>query len=396
MKRMLLTGAILVFALGGAAGEVELPVHVSKLTLDGQIDGENIVFTLAMDAEVNRDDTILPLVVGDVAYLDGDFPRSTELVRDGNRYVLRYDRDRHERVSFTFASRAVKEGDWRRTSFEIPAASIRKLSVICDREDLEIRFPGALQVDAGQDQDGRKKVTAYLGTSRRFEVRWKPEVKRLEGDLVASCDANTIATAGVGALRLDTILTYRIIQGRLATMAIDLPDVNVTQVIGQDIQDWRIDRSDPDRPRLVIGLSRPREDTYRLKVESEMILPAFPCAFRLPVLVPRDVIRTSGFLLAGADSAIKLSAEKAGGLTQVDPAAFPTVQLEQSADRPRERPSRVTYAYQYANSPYTLDLAADDIVTSIAADARLVLSLRENELVWTAGIELDIKDAPAR
>ena len=396
MKRIMRLMAV-VLLLGAAGwGRKKDPMVISGLALEGKIEGENIVFALKFRAEVNEKGLILPLVIGDVAYLDGKLPRRSELLRHRDQYLLKFAGTGTHDIQFRFASRAIKDADWRRTGFSIPVASIRKLSVICDRDDLEVRFPGSLNVERQQTKDKKTQVTAYLGIASQFEVRWKPEVKKLDAELVVTCDANTITTASVGALRLDTVFTYRIIQGALNNLALELPNVNITQVRGADIQDWQIDKADPKKPRLLVRLGRPKEDIYRLHVESEMVLPEFPCKFDLPVLAPQDVIRTSGFLMIGTDSAIKLQIDKAAGLTQVDQAAFPNVALTGREARTRSRPSRSTYAYQYANTPYRLALNADDIVTSFAADNRLALLLADNELVLDASVQIEVKDAPAR
>ncbi len=375
---------------------------VSDLALNGEIEGENIVFELTFDLMGAGKDSLLPLVVGDVAYLDSKLPKGAEVVRSGDQYLLKSGRggmfsSGKQSVKFRFASRAIEEGDWRHTRFSIPSASIRRISVVCDRDDLEVRFPGALNIDRHKNSDERTQVTAHLGITDSFQVQWKPEVKKLDSELVVSCEANAIATASVGAMRLDTIFTYRVIQGVLKEMVLDLPDISVTQVTGDDIQGWRIDRSKPGNAQLIVALSRGKEDMYRLRVESEMVLPKFPSRSTLPVPAPRDVIRTSGFLLVGTDSAIKLQVAKASGLTQVDQAAFPSVTLGLAGGaNARTIPSRSMYAYQFASTPYTLEINADDIVTTFTTDSRLVLSLADNELTLDASVEIDVKDAPAR
>ena len=383
------------FLFGSGSMEKE-PVRISNLTLEGEIEGENIVFTLSFNAQVNRRGASMPLVVGDVAFLGGELPRKSTLKREENRYLLEFDSTGQRAVTFRFAGRAGKSEEWRHTGFTIPMASIRKLSVICDRDDLKVRFPGALSVERSKAEDGRTMASAFLGISDTFQVQWKPEVKKLAAELAVSCEANTIATASVGALRLDTVLTYRVIQGSLTELSLDLPPVNITQVTGPDIQNWRIDRSDPQHPRLQVALSRPKEDVYRFRIESEMILPAFPCKFDLPVMAPRNVIRSSGFLMVGADSAIKLGVDRLSGLTQIDQASFRPVLLGKEPAHKRPAPRRSAYAYQYAGMPYTLTLNADDVVTSFTADDRLVLSFENGELAFNASVEIDVKDAPAR
>lgn len=402
MKRTILAVVMAVAAFASqarAAGKVT----VTDLTLEGEIQGENVVFTLNFKADPEERGAILPVIVGDVAYVDGRLPGGSELYREGNQYLLKLKGGGFLGfgsgggwVNCKFASKAIKEGDWRRTQFSIPSATIRKISVVCDRDDLEIKFPDGLDVKRQKNKEGKMVVTAFLGTASTFEVVWKPEVKKLDAEAVVSCDANTLATASVGALRTDTVFTYRIIQGSVSKLSLTVPDgLNITQVRGEDIQDWKIDRTEKAQPKLQVTLSRPREEMYRLRVESEMVLSKFPCKFDLPVIAPEQVIRTSGFVMVGTDSAIKVTVTKAGGLTQVDPAAFPKVAGEKGKEE-RVKPSRSVYTYQYASAPYTLNLTADDVVSTITADDRLVLAFSDNELTLNASIEIDVKDAVAR
>jgi hypothetical protein len=344
--------------------------------------------------------TELPLVIGDTAYLDSTLPRGAELLRDKDQLRVRLVRTNRrlgrggQPIELRFGARPMKDGEWRQAIFAIPESGVRRVSVLCDRNDLDVSFPGALNVErqavpASGTSGERTRVSGFLGITDRFTVRWKPEVRRLDAELVASCDASTVATASVGALRMDTVFTYRVIQGALSELVFRLPDVNVTQVHGEDIQDWRIDR---DKNLLLVTLSRPREDVYRLRVESEMALPVFPCEFTLPALTPERVLRTSGFLMIGTDSAIRFQVRRAVGLTQIDPGAFPAA----ARGGPTARPARSVYAYQFANMPYALELGADEIVTSFTADSRLSLSLVDRMLSLRASVELDVKDAPLR
>ena len=196
MKKWIgIVGALLVAFM--AQGEPEA-VTVSDLVLRGEIEGENIVFSLSFDVSDVGKDAALPLVIGDVAYLDGKFPRGSELVREGDQYVLKLKRSSRwgssrDSLSFRFASRAISDGDWRQTQFSIPAASIRRISVVCDRDDLEVQFPGALNIERDKNKDAKTEITAYLGVTDAFQVRWKPEVKKLDSELVVSTRSSRTA-----------------------------------------------------------------------------------------------------------------------------------------------------------------------------------------------------------
>ena len=379
----------------GACATIPPGLTVSDLAVSGSIEGENVTFNLSFVAEVGQRDMPLVLVEGDVACLSDQFPSGAKLSRNGKKLILTFHSRGRQKVNLEFAGLAVREGDWRHTRFTIPSANTRRLTMFCDRDDLDVNFPGALKVDRKKNGHEKTEVSAYLGVARDFEVWWKPRVQQLSGELVVACDANSIAIARVGALRLDSLFSYRVVQGALTKISLALPvGLNVTQVRGADIREWRIDETASKERDLVVELNRPQENRYLLQIESERILPEFPCQIDLPVIRPQNVMRTSGFLKVGTDSAIKLIVSKAMGLTQVDQTAFPSVLL--NPEKPRPQPSRSAFAYQYANMPYSLELSADDIVTVFNAEEQLLLNLKDNDLALNASVDLDVRDAPAR
>ncbi|HEY8240521.1 MAG TPA: hypothetical protein VIH35_03700, partial [Kiritimatiellia bacterium] len=368
---------------------------ISDLQVQGDIDGENVSFTLTLTADVARRGTAVTLVEGDVALLASKLPDDAKLSREGNRLVATFGARGKQKLEVTFASLAGKDEPWRSTGFRIPQSSVRRLAMTCDRDDLEVQFPGALSVDRKKLATGKTQVEAFLGVGDAFSVRWKPEVKKLSAEASVECEAGTIAAAGVGALRLDTLLTYRIAQGELDRLVVEVPaDVTITQVDGDDLLEWRVTGEVGQPKQLIVRLNRPREQQYALRVQGERPLPALPCRFDMPVLRPLGVVRASGFLVVGTDSAIKMVVNKATGLTQVDQDAVP--QAAPAPGAPRLKPARSAYAYQYANMPYGLEVTAEDIVTTLLAESRLVLSAQDHDLVLAGELELDIREAPAR
>ncbi len=395
-----LAGCLMALCAAARAETTSTPAPeftIADLAIQGAIDGENVIFDLAFEVETSTRAARVPLVAGAIAYRNGALPRGATLDYTDNCYWLLPDgRGRHQ-VQFAFAGRPAREGDWRSVNFDIPMASVREVTVQCDRDDLEVNFPGALSVQRRKTAEGKALVTAFLGVGGRFVMRWKPAIKKLEAERVVECEANIIAVAGVGALHLDTILNYHLVQGSLNKLVVALPaNVNITQVRGADIQDWAIDRRQADQPLLTVSLNRDQTAQYLLQINGEMALPAFPCKFDLPAFTPRDVIRANGFLTVGTDSAIKLLVNQALSLTQIDQAAFPAVKLAPAAEAERAFPQRRPFTYQFAGMPFTLALEADDIVTAIGADDRLVVSVADNDVVLQAAVELDVRDAPTR
>lgn len=377
------------------------PKHqaIDELAIDGTIDGKNITFTLACDVDHRQAGKSYPLISGDVV-LD-------TITATGGR-MLRYDpatktyhiswKDRgtyHVKAAFAARSGAVGKDGWRETSFTVPSSRVRKLSVACDRTDLEIRFPGALRVEKTV-ADKTLTVTAILGPGKPFAVAWKPQVRELGGELVMASRVNTIASVSPSSMRLDNLFVFDISQGTMKEMTFAVPpSLSITQVRGEYISTWQLTAGEQDRPgRLSIALNKPQEKQYAVRILAETPLDAFPANLAVPVVTPEKAGRTGGHLVVGTDSAIKLVVGEMAGLSQVEGEHFPRLCLDRA--RPRRIPAANAFFYSFASCPYTLQIRMDDIVPAYDALHKLTVSIREDDLVIEDDLELDIRDAPLR
>jgi hypothetical protein len=405
MKRsLLLLSACLAATLSAFAAE-PAPRPLDNLAIEGALEAENATFSLSFTLPQNGA-VSLPLVEGEVAFLSAKLPSGASIRLEDGILVLKAPRRSRwfrslagDSIRLTFASRVAPQADgWNETTFRLPSSLIRSIAVTADKPETDVEFPGGRDMTRRTEPDGHLSVSAFLPPSPSVVVRWKPQLRKREGELVASCEANVIAATTVGALRLDTLLVYRVSQGALQKMDIRGPAaINVTEVTGAEIQEWKMaPAAAADGSRLLsVTLRRPWESAYRLQITGDMPLPDMPCRFDLPALLPLGVMRTSGFLMAGADTAVKLVLLKTSGLTQIDQAAFPTLALD-APSAARALPQRNAFAWQYANLPYTLSCEAQDIVPEFSSDDRLVLSVEDRDLVLTASTEIEFRDAPAR
>lgn len=114
---------------------------MSDMIVEGEIQGENIVFTLKCNIDVPKKNVVVPLVAdGNVVYIDSQIPYQARLERNKDGYSLRFTRAFSGIISYKFACRPEKLGDWRTTKFFLSMATITKVSVLCDRMDIEIHF----------------------------------------------------------------------------------------------------------------------------------------------------------------------------------------------------------------------------------------------------------------
>ena len=379
MKRAWIVLVGLLLAASVAAG-----VEIDQLDLAGSIKGDTLDMEMSFEAEVEDAPARLLVLEGAVMPTDVELPRGAKLVLELDSYFIEFTKKGTYGVSLGFAAKVSRDGQLRKSGIVLPPATIRQLTLETDEAGYSVEVKGAPQPKA----IGEKKFHASLPSSGTVQIQWSPRLEKLSGELVATCDTKLVATAKVGTLQLQGQYTYGISQGHLKNLSIRLPEgLNAIQVNGADLLSWNV-ADGTDGRMLQVELNRPQEKSYALTVLAEQSLPEFPCSFSFPVLEPQSVIRANGVVLVGTDSAIKLLVNEQGGLTQVEPDAMNWKGLA--------KPKRGLYAYMFASMPFSMELAADHIVTSLHAQDQLVLALGENDVALDAKIDLEVRDAPAR
>ena len=126
---------------------------------------------------MNKADAVLPLMTGPVALLDTPKTLVGDLLRDGNGYSLKCGEKGDRGVAVTFAVQPVRVGDALMARVMLPVAPLRRVSVQCDREDMDVRFEGALDVRREKNAGGAL-VTAVLPPTAPLIVRWQPKIRR--------------------------------------------------------------------------------------------------------------------------------------------------------------------------------------------------------------------------
>ncbi len=379
MKRAwMLMIACLVSAWAGA------DVAIKELDLTGRMSEKELAMRMGFEAEVENAPARLLVLEGTVMPTEYDLPRGAEMVLENGSYYIEFSKNGKQDVSIDFEAKVFSSGQRRAAVFGLPSATVRKITLDAEKEGYKVEVANAPSTEKLDE----KRLQAYLPPTGTVRIDWSPELEKLSGELVASCDSIFVGSAKVGALLLQGQFIYTIPQGRMKELSLALPaGLNIIQVNGEDVLSWDVRGNDTAR-QLHVELSRPHEKQYVLTVQAEQSLSDFPCSFEFPVIEPQDVIRANGVVLVGTDSTIKLLVDGLGGLTQVEPDAI-------NWD-PLSRPARGLYAYMFANMPFSMKLTADNIVTSLDAENQLVLALSEFDASVDAKVDLEVRDAPTR
>jgi len=374
-------------------------VNVDQLELTGRIQGEAFAFDLTCTAEAANAGATALLVGGDVALSAAPGGQGWRLVYDraAPGYLLEVQQGTGPvTVKASFLARTRPEENrptWRHVTVALPSARVRQVSAEADTAGLDLELPGALQV-AREEAAGKATVRAVLRSDRPFEARWQAHARPVESTLLASNELNLIVAVSPGTLRIDALASYAISQGALRELRFTVPrELSVTQVRGPFLQDWFVSDT-PEGRALTVRLSREQEKQYRLQLLGEAPLGTFPAEASVPVIQPLDGTRTDGFVAVATESAIQLQVRDAVGLVQVDPSAFPRGQLAE--DQPRPIPGGKAFYYSFAALPFRMALALADIVPTMDTEARMTLTVRDDDLVLDGALDVDIRDAPVR
>ena len=382
-----------------AAATPAAEVTVRDVVVRARLEGPECTFQVSLTAEALRAGAEIPLASGDVVLA---------AVPKGEGWHLRFDRAAQAyllvvtagqgpvAVAADFLARAVTPDaapQWRETTFRIADAPARRLELAADRADLQVELPGALQVVRKED-GGKLLITGILGPDQPVRARWQAQVEAARVELLLASEANSIVTVSPGALRLDSLYSYQINQGKLTELRFAVPKaLGLTQVRGQHLRDWRTEPGATENT-LIVRLNREQEKQYALQLIGEMPLPALPTELDLPVVRPLDGTRADGHLALGTNSAIQLQVRQSAGLAQIDLAAFPRALLE--PEQTRELPGAKAFFYAFAATPWQMRLALSDIVPSYDVESRLEVLVKDDDLTLAGELLLDVRDAHVR
>lgn len=383
--------------------EVPSPITVNRLLLKGEIiDDDNISFFMKFEAESDQ--------AADVLIAGGEICEKNDALKNTSGgfffwlgsdnfstysrkglYFLQCNKPGKCEVNFDFFSRVRTEGEWRDTEFYLIPAIAREVEIYSKRKDIELEIPGALKLIKKDAPNNIGTIFhAALPPEGNFQIKWRSHVEKLDSKLVVSVSPVIVSETLPGTVRNYSTFNYSIIQGKLSSLDLEIsPDLNILNVKGDDIQDWKVEKTDKGR-FLRISLSREFDKSYQLNVTSEKVLPDFPCKFSLPKILPQNVLRVDGYLSFGTNKAVKLIIDKVSGLSQVDTRAFPIKQA------PCPIPKRSVYTYRFSGNEYSLETNADNIMPSYTVDLNHIVNFKDEDMLVTAMCSLDIKDAPLR
>lgn len=354
----------------------------------GKIDGEVGRFEARYTIRVVRDGWVeIPLAIQGATVTAVEIEKKSgeaHLIPRGESYVLGAARKGAYRVRVACSTLLIQDHQLEGIQFGIPRATFSILTLSVPRKDVEVRQADQLYVSREIDAlQGGVKLTARLGAADRIDLRWRmrpAEPAKVEPILYG--EANTLVTVEEQLLRLTSVIEYRMVQGEARALRVTAPiSVNILNVRGAGIEDWRASEAD-GRKLLVVSLAAPlRDSAYRLVIEAEQALDPADVEPRVPTLALVGVKQERGYVAIAREGSIELATRVVEGVNRIDVKELPPA-LRMMTGSP------AVLAFKYHQQPYRVLLGLTrhqdhPVLAAIAERGELVTVLSQPGEVLT-------------
>ena len=330
----------------------------------------------------------LPVVFGGAALASIPATKDYKVGFSGETYTLEFAKGGTYPVALELHARILEKDGWNNIDFGVVPAALRPVKLS--------GWPRAISFDAKSASKPAIKNGNYdlfLTPQDRLSVRWKETKPVVIPKLFYSAEAAVNIAVGAGLARQINHFDYRVMQGRMSTLELDLiGEGEVVSVNGRNILNWSVNKQEDGR-RLVVKLNSQQTANYNLVVHSQTALGAFPVRFHPLRIVPVNPVRYGGHLRLVNNGAVQLEPVSVNGLSQLSANRFPAASsIAALPNNPKLKP----LVYRYSGGDYELEVLADNILPELTVSQLLVYALGFNEITLDAEVELTIRDAPLR
>ena len=365
------------------------PVELTDTMLKGQLhpNGDSIAFQLRTVATVTEAGAELTVLSGNAAVSEmpsGENYRLRLSERDGRSvYKLVFPETGTFPVTLDFVAALTTSKSQRQVvDFTVAASAVVPLQLSGFDSNLEFHRDQHSVVPLRSDDEW----LGFLPATGRARLQWRSVRETGEGKLFFTTSGYVEAKVGVGLLRQDHRLDFRVLQGELNSVSILLNGPGeILDVAGKNIVAWKVAGEGEER-QLNVSLSRPITAEASLQVRSQTPLGAFPVRMEGMRLVPAGAIRHSGYLRLTNLGSVRLEPTGLIGLTQLAPEQFPGEPIQ----------ARQVFVYRFPAADHKFEVAADRIQPEVNISQVVLYELAETDRVIKADIELDIREAPIR
>ncbi len=315
----------------------------------GEIEGDVVRLTAELNVKILRDGLQeIPLDFGSATVTEVKLSGSGVLVVHNDQYAIAVQKRGTCRVTVKLSTLLQRDHESEGFSMDIPQALFSKLALTIPRTDVELAPEDALTVTK-EVKAGRVILSASLGIARSINLRWT--ARPIQQEVVEpayQADARVLATIQEESLRTFAVLKIHVLQGQYKELSFNLPaGASVISVRGQD---WKVSSTEQGQ-RVKVTFSEPlKVGVTSLILEMEQPLGESNSEVILPVVVPVEAKRLTGYLVIANGTSLELQNLKAEGLHRIDVRELPPDLVGMSA-------SPAVAAFRYQEAPYRISVS---------------------------------------
>jgi hypothetical protein len=365
------------------------PVEFDSLALRGSVDfdGKTADFSLSGTVKVSEPGASVTILAGNAALTNAPQGEAGRIVlaQENGAPVLRlvFPDAGEFPIDLDFVAAVTEDGPWRRLDFTVGSSAVMPLCLSGLAEETEFTNAGG---ELLPEHDSGNWL-GFLPAGGRARLAWKPGRPAGEGKLFFTTSALVETTLGAGLLRQDHRIDYRVLQGEIESLVLDLAGAGeVVSVEGAELTSWKVVDGEGGERRLEVSLGRPIEGAASLSVRTQTPLDAFPVKTEAVRLTPRGAVRHAGYLRLSNLGSVRLEPSVTTGLAQLSPEQYPGNPLE----------ARQVFVYRFPSADYELGIGADRVQPEVGVSQLVVYEVTETERRLSADLELDIREAPIR
>lgn len=362
-----------------------ITLHDFQLTAD--LTGDHAAFVLSATAHaVHSKGGSIELLSGALALTDPGDQSKSRIRAEEDRYIVAFDRAGKFPIQIRFIAAVRASNDWKSLEFQIAPATVQPIVIKGLGADAQLHFAGAARPERRGDD-----FVSYLPPNGVVNLAWKEARPAAEGKLFYSAEMLSQISVSPGLMRQIALFDFKVMQGELHRATFLLRGAGeVTRVQGDHVLAWSIEPdADTDARRLIVQFNQPQKDQFKLQVQTETPLGAFPQTTDAIRFQPDAATRLAGHIRVVNQGAVRLEVAQARELSQISPEQFPEAE-------PLRPTGNQRFVYRFSGADYALRVHADQILPELAVSQLLAYRLGENEIALDAEIELDIREAPLR
>ena len=261
--------------------------------------------------------------------------------------------------------------------------------LVATRPDTQVEpltVTGTSQIDPGELPGGLAKAG---GGGLAFQYLRQPysvvvSVGAVQPEVYTA--SQTVVTVGERGLEVATHVDYDIRKAGVFRLRLAFPEgLRLTENIqGPQVEDWRLD---PQAHELLVNLRTRTLGAFALDVKAEASVSDLAKGVDVPVIIPLEVKRGTGYVALRADASYRLRTVQMTGINEMDVRQLPSAMQPEGA--------RFALAYRFYQLPWSLRLAVEPIVPVLTAETFTLVSVGEALEQVTSRIDYTIQFAGA-